>query len=245
MPDQCAFDFTGRTVIVTGAARGLGAAITTAFAAAGADVLAVDLDPEVDAAATTAGARAMRADVSATSDVDAVVQVARERHGRIDVLVNGAGILRDRVLWKLEDADWEAVIGVHLTGAFKLTRACVPTFREQVYGRVVNVTSYTGLHGNVGQIAYASAKAGIIGLTKTSAKELARFGVTVNAISPNARTRMVEGVPPEKYKELEAMIPVGRFAEPEEIADTVLFLSSSNAAYLTGAVVPIDGGLSM
>ncbi len=107
--------------------------------------------------------------------------------GRVDILVNNAGILRDRVLWKLEDADWEADLRVHLGGMFRFTRACTPHFRSNGYGRIVNVTSYTGLHGNVGQSAYGAAKAGVIGFTKTSAKELAKFGVTVNAISPNAR----------------------------------------------------------
>src|SRR5699024_842500 len=114
-----------------------------------------------------------------------IVEHALERTGRIDVLVNNAGILRDRVLWKLEDDDWDDVLAVHAGGTFRLTRACVPHFRAQGGGRVINVTSYTGLHGNPGQSNYATAKAGIIGFTKTAAKELARFGVTVNAVSPN------------------------------------------------------------
>jgi 3-oxoacyl-[acyl-carrier protein] reductase len=126
-----------------------------------------------------------------------------------------------------------------------MTRACVEHFREQQRGRVVNVTSYTGLHGNAGQSAYASAKAGIIGFTKTAAKELARFGVTVNAISPNAETRMFDDVPEEKRVELAGLIPAGRFADPSEIAATVAFLASDEADYITGVVLPVDGGLSM
>jgi len=159
--------------------------------------------------------------------------------------VNNAGILRDRVLWKLTDEDWDLVLNVHAGGTFRFTRACVPHFRAQTYGRVINVTSYTGLHGNVGQANYATAKAGIIGFTRTAAKELGRFGVTVNAISPNAQTRMVEAIPPDKRAELAAATPLGRFGEPAEMAAAVAFLASEEAGYVTGVVLPLDGGLSI
>jgi 3-oxoacyl-[acyl-carrier protein] reductase len=149
------------------------------------------------------------------------------------------------MLWKLTDEDWDKVIDVSLGGTFRFTRACVPHFRERGYGRVVNVTSHTGLHGNMGQAAYGAAKAGVIGFTKTAAKELARFGITVNAISPNAQTRMIDSIPEERRKGVEATIPVGRFADPDEIADGVLFLASPEAAYITGAVLPIDGGIAI
>ncbi|MGH3750129.1 MAG: SDR family oxidoreductase, partial [Micromonosporaceae bacterium] len=185
------------------------------------------------------------ADVESTADVDAVVSDAVALTGQVDVLVNNAGILRDRVLWKLRDEDWDAVLGVHLGGTFRFTRACVPHFRERGYGRVVNVTSFTGLHGNLGQSAYASAKAGIIGFTKTAAKELGRFGVTVNAISPNAETRMIAGITDEKRAEFEAMTPLGRYADPAEITAAIAFLASEEANYITGVVLPVDGGLSM
>jgi 3-oxoacyl-[acyl-carrier protein] reductase len=241
-----AFDFAGQTVIVTGAARGIGLEFARVFAAAGADVVMVDLDAEaLEAAAGEVGGTAAAADVTGTADVERVVAEAVERTGRIDVLVNNAGLLRDRVLWKLSDEDWAAVVGVSLTGTFALTRACVPHFRERGFGRVVNVTSYTGLHGNVGQAAYAAAKAGVVGFTKTAAKELGRFGVTVNAIVPNARTRMVESIPGPQREALEAQIPLGRFGEPAEMAATAAFLASDGAAYITGAVVAVDGGLSM
>jgi 3-oxoacyl-[acyl-carrier protein] reductase len=121
----------------------------------------------------------------------------------------------------------------------------VPHFRSQGGGRIVNVTSYTGLHGNVGQASYAAAKAGVIGFTKTTAKELAGFGITVNAISPNAQTRMIASIPPDKLAELAALIPAGRFADPSEIAAGTMFLASDEAAYITGVVLPIDGGASM
>ena len=160
-------------------------------------------------------------------------------------MVNNAGILRDRVVWKLTDADWQAVLGVHLTGTFNMTRAAVPTMREQGYGRFVNVTSYTGLHGNVGQANYAAAKAGIIGFTRTTAKELARFGITVNAISPNAETDMVASIPEDRREELQATIPMGRFSAPSEVGPAVGFLASEEAGYITGVVLPVDGGLSL
>jgi 3-oxoacyl-[acyl-carrier protein] reductase len=240
------FDFTGRTVIVTGAARGIGLELARCFHQAKADVFMVDFDGDVLAKAVAEiGARGLEADVSSTADVDAVVTAAVAETGRIDVLVNNAGILRDGVLWKMTDDDWEQVLAVHAGGTFRLTRACVPHFRAQEYGRVVNVTSYTGLRGNPGQANYAVAKAGIIGFTKTAAKELARFGVTVNAISPNAETRMIESIPPEKRQQLTDAIPLGRFAAPREIAGAVAFLASEEAGYVTGAVLPVDGGMSM
>lgn len=240
------FDFGGRSVIITGAARGIGLELARFFQEAGARTYLVDLDDgETAAAARTIGASAITADVSSTRDVDAAVARVIAETGRIDVLVNNAGLLRDTVVWKMSDEDWHAVLGVHLGGTFRFTRACTPHFRERQYGRIINVTSYTGLHGNVGQANYAAAKAGIIGLTKTTAKELARFGVTVNAISPNAATRMVESIPADKRAELAAAIPLGRWGEPREMCPAVGFLASEEAGYVTGTVVPVDGGLSI
>ncbi|MBU2667201.1 SDR family oxidoreductase [Actinoplanes bogorensis] len=227
------FDFAGRTAIVTGAALGIGAEIARYFRAAGATVYALDV------------LGADKTDITSTADVEAAVRRAVDETGRLDIVVNNAGILRDKVLWKLTDDDWDAVLAVHLGGTFRLTRAAVPHFRAQQYGRVVNVTSYTGLHGNVGQANYAAAKAGIIGFTKTAAKELARFGVTVNAVSPNAETRMIESIPAAKKAELAAAIPMGRFAAPSEMCAAVAFLASAQAGYITGTVLPVDGGISM
>ena len=240
------FDFTGRTVIVTGAAQGIGLEVGRFFQAAGATTFLVDFDGDlVESAAAEIGATGIRADVSNTEDVERAVALAVEKSGRIDIIINSAGILRDTVLWKMTDEDWEQVLAIHAGGTFKFTRAAVPHFRAQNYGRIVNVTSYTGLHGNTGQANYATAKAGIIGLTKTSAKELARFGVTVNAISPNAKTRMVASIPEDKMAYLTAQIPMGRFAEADEIAPAIAFLASEESGYITGTVLPVDGGISM
>lgn len=240
------YDFAGRTVLVTGAGRGIGSELARYFQATGANTYCIDVDESVlVAVAEETGARAAVADVARTEDVERVVAKAIAETGQIDILINNAGILRDKVLWKLSDDDWDAVLGVHLGGTFRFTRACIPHFRAAQYGRIVNVTSYTGLHGNFGQAPYAAAKAGIIGFTKTAAKELARFGVTVNAISPNAETRMVDSIPRDTYEKSKELIPLGRFGAPAEMCAAVAFLCSEEAGYVTGVVLPVDGGISM
>jgi 3-oxoacyl-[acyl-carrier protein] reductase len=241
------FNFDGRTVIVTGAAQGIGAELVRTFHQAGADVVALDLETEAIEERWGASGRvlAVACDVSDPRQCDQAIGAALSRTGTVDVIVNNAGVTRDTVVWKMTDTDWNTVLAVHLTGTFNLTRAVIPPMRAQARGRIVNVTSYTGLHGNVGQANYAAAKAGIIGLSKTVAKEVARFGITVNVVSPNAETPMVAAVPPERKAELTAMVPVGRFGEPSEMAIGVAFLASDEAGYITGAVLPIDGGLSM
>jgi len=239
-------DFRGRTAIVTGSARGIGYEVARHFRAAGAAVYLMDHDADhVGVAAQEIGGAAIVADVSNTEQVDAAVSRAVDETGRLEIVINNAGVLRDKVLWKLTDEDWDAVMAIHLGGTFRMTRAAAPHFRRQQYGRVINVTSYSGLRGNVGQANYAAAKAGIIGFTKTAAKELAGFGVTVNAISPNAETRMIAAIPSEKKAELAAAIPMGRFAEPNEMCSAVSFLASEDAGYITGTVLAVDGGLSM
>ena len=239
------FDFTGRVVLVTGAARGIGSEIARLFCESGARVHVVDMDQEaLDALEWDAVGRHL-VDVAHAESVDRLVQEIVDHDGRLDVVVNNAGILRDAMLWKMSDADWDTVLNVHAGGTFRITRAAVPHFRNQGYGRVVNVTSYTGLHGNIGQANYATAKAGVIGLTKTAAKELAAFGVTVNAVSPNAATRMIDSIPDDTRAAIESQIPLGRFADPHEIAAAVAFLASEQAGYITGVVLPVDGGLAM
>lgn len=240
------FDFTGSTVLVTGAARGIGLEFSRCFADAGAQVWMIDIDRELtERAATAIGAVAAPGDVTSAEDAERVVADAAESTGRVDVVVNNAGLLRDKMLWKLSEEDWDSVVDVSLGGTFRFTRACVPYFRKQKRGRVINISSYTGLHGNVGQAAYAAAKAAVIGFTKTAAKELARFDITVNAIVPNARTRMIDSIPDPQREQFESLVPMGRFGEPDEMAAAAAFLASDEAAYITGVVLPVDGGMSM
>ena len=239
-------DFQNKSVVVTGAARGIGLEVARAFKNWCADVYVVDFDEQaLQEAGQDAGVKTIQADVTNSEQVNAAVEQVVAETGSIDVLVNNAGILRDRMLWKLEDDDWDAVLATHAGGTFKFTRAAVPHMRAAGSGRVINVTSYSGLHGNPGQTNYSTAKAGIIGFTKTAARELARFGITVNAISPNAATRMVESIPADRRAELEAEVPLGRFAEPAEIAPAIGFLATEAAGYITGVVLPVDGGLSI
>ena len=200
-------------------------------------------DEALQIAAEEVGGIGVQADVSKSADAERVIKTAMDRTGRIDILLNNAGILRDRMLWKLTDDDWEAVLAVHAGGTFRFTRAAIPHMRTQGYGRIINVTSYTGLHGNLGQANYATAKAGIIGFTKTAAKELANFGITVNAISPQAATRMTASIPEERIPELSG--PIARFAQPSEIASAIEFLAAEESAYITGVVLPVDGGISI
>jgi 3-oxoacyl-[acyl-carrier protein] reductase len=245
MTSEVTYNLEGRTAIVTGGARGIGRAVADLLAACGARTYAVDLETPDDTDAGDLSPIFQSVDITSTESVNNFIDGVLSDSGRVDILVNNAGILRDTVIWKMTDADWDAVLSVHAGGTFRMTRACVPAFRAQKYGRVINITSYTGLHGNMGQSNYATAKAGIIGFTKTVAKELAAFGVTVNAISPNAATRMIETIPEDKLAEITRQIPMGRFAEPVEIAQAVAFLGSDVAGYITGAVLPVDGGISM
>ena len=241
------FDFTGRTVIVTGAARGIGLELGRYFRQAGATTVLVDFDgDELAKAAAEIGAIGMQADVAKTEDVERVVADTVAQTGRVDVVVNNAGILRDKVLWKLTDDDWDAVLAVHAGGTFRFTRAAVPHFREQGFGRVINVTSYTGLRGNTGQANYATAKAGIIGFTKSLAREVASRNITVNAVAPGfIDTDMTRALSDDQRASLTGQIPAGRLGTPADIAAAVAFLVSPGAAYITGQTLHVNGGMHM
>ncbi|MGW0161678.1 SDR family oxidoreductase [Mycobacterium sp. NPDC003323] len=242
------FDFAQRTVLITGAAQGIGKALAQHFAESNARVAVVDRDENLlqsEWAGHGENILPIAADVADAEDVGRAVSAVVETWDSIDVVVNNAGIARDAVVWKLSDEQWASVLAVHLGGTFNVTRAAVPHMRANGFGRIINVTSYTGMHGNIGQSNYAAAKGGIIGFTKSVAKETARFGITSNAISPNAATAMVAAVPADKLAEMTATVPQGRFADPAEMAAAVAFLASDEAAYITGVVLPVDGGVSM
>jgi 3-oxoacyl-[acyl-carrier protein] reductase len=240
-----------RVAIITGASRGIGRATALALAAEGANVVvnyasssaAAD---EVVKAITDAGgnAIALQADVSKLEQVDALINHTLEKFGRVDVLVNNAGITRDTLLLRMKPDDWQAVIDLNLTGVFFCTRAASKLMLKQKSGRIINITSVAGQMGNPGQANYSAAKAGVIGFTKTVAKELASRGITVNAVAPGfIATDMTSGV---KSEEILKYIPLGRYGEPDEVAGMIRFLAADPAAaYITGQVFNVDGGMVM
>jgi 3-oxoacyl-[acyl-carrier protein] reductase len=244
---------TGRTAIVTGAAQGIGAAVAGALAGAGARVCVADLAGDrAEALASTlraGGAEAIGVgvDVSRRDQVDAMVAATRQRFGQVDILVNNAGITRPAMLHKMTEVQWDEVMAVHLKGSFNCLQAVTPGMMERRYGRIINVTSTAGVLGTIGQVNYSAAKAGIVGLTLSAARELARFGITVNAIAPGAATPMTETIrtdPRFKDKYLDR-IPLGRWAEPSEIAPVFVFFASDAASYVTGQILAADGGMTM
>jgi len=246
-------ELEGKVAIVTGGTRGIGRAIALDLAANGADVAlnyrkSVDLAAELAETIRHMGRRALviQADVSSFDDAQSMVQQVLDEFGRLDILINNAGMNWDGVVWKMTEEQWDRVIEVDLKGTFNYTRAATPLFREQGAGKIVNITSINGLRGKFGQTNYSAAKAGVIGFTKACARDLGRYGVNVNAVAPGLiETEMVKEAP-EKVREMAlAEIVLGRLGLPEEVAYVVTFLCTEKARHITGQVIQVDGGQYM
>ena len=243
------FDLTGKTALVTGATGGIGAAIARALHMAGATVAISGTRAAVlDELKAQLGERAhgLTCNLSDAADVEKLVPAAEAAMGSLDILVNNAGITRDGLAMRMKDEDWAAVIDVNLTASFRLCRAAMRGMMKRRWGRIVNITSVVGVTGNPGQVNYVAAKAGIIGLTKSLAQELASRNVTVNAVAPGFIATPMTGVLNDKQKEaILARVPAGKLGAPEDIAAAVLFLASSEAGYMTGQTLHVNGGMAM
>jgi 3-oxoacyl-[acyl-carrier protein] reductase len=242
-----------KIALVTGASRGIGRACALKLGACGAKVI-VNYQGNAQAAEETltllteagGAGEIFKADVASAEQVDGMVKYIIERYGRLDILVNNAGITRDGLLLRMKDEDWEQVISTNLTGAFHCTRAAARPMMKQRSGTIINISSVVGISGNAGQVNYAAAKAGLIGVTKSAAKELSSRGITVNAVAPGfIQTDMTAKLSADVKAEMSARIPLGRLGSPEDIADLVLFLAGPSAGYITGQVIAVDGGMTM
>ncbi len=246
-------DLSNKVALVTGASRGIGRAAALALAQSGARVVvnyrgqqaAAD---EVVAAIETGGgaASAVQADVAQSGDVERLLKATLDTYGRIDVLVNNAGITRDNLLLRMKDDEWDAVMATNLRGAYLLTKAVLRPMMKARGGRIITISSVVGLTGNAGQANYAAAKAGLIGFTKSVAREMASRGITANAIAPGyIETDITSGLSDEIRSSVLANIPAGRLGQPDDVAGAVVFLASDAAAYVTGQTLAVDGGMTM
>jgi len=242
----------GKVAIVTGAAQGIGRTICAALADEGADLALCDvngqgiLDGAKDFSARGGKYLPFQTDVTSAAEVEATVKKVLEEWSRIDILVNNAGIVRDSLLLRMKDEDWNLVLDVNLKGAFHCTREVLRAMMKQRWGRIINIASVVGAMGNAGQANYVASKAGLIGLTKATAREVATRGVTVNAVAPGfIETDMTASLSEEIRQTMLRQIPLGRFGVPEDVAGVVSFLASEASSYITGQVIHINGGMYM
>jgi 3-oxoacyl-[acyl-carrier protein] reductase len=242
-------DLVGKNAIVTGSTRGIGRAIAGSLASAGARVAVVGRDQARAAEAAAAlgtSARGFAANVSDPASVVALIEAVEKEFGQVDILVNNAGLTRDNILFRLKDDDWDAVLDANLRGAFIAIRTVARGMIKRRWGRIINIASVVGITGNKGQANYAASKAGLIGLTKSVAKELGSRNVLVNAVAPGfIETDMTAAMTPEARAGLAGQIPLERLGTPQDIAGVVTFLASDQAAYITGQVIVVDGGMVM
>jgi 3-oxoacyl-[acyl-carrier protein] reductase len=244
---------TGKTALVTGASRGIGRAIALRLAEAGANVVVNYAGSEAAAAETVAKVKELgrdaimiKANVASADEVNEMFKEALDRFGSVDILVNNAGITRDNLLMRMKEEEWDEVINTNLKGVFNCIKAATRPMMKQRSGRIINITSVVGVLGNPGQANYVAAKAGVIGLTKTTARELASRNITVNAVAPGfIDTDMTVGLPEDVKSAMLGQIPLGRLGQPDEIAKVVLFLASDAASYMTGQTLHVDGGMYM
>ncbi len=243
----------GRVAIVTGSGRGIGRAVALALARDGARLVINDVGDPAPAQAVVAEIEALGSsavvvlgDISQSTEVSALVERTVEHFGQVDILVNNAGIARDNLLLRMSDSEWDQVLNINLKGAFLCTRAVLKYMLRQKWGRIINISSVVGIMGNAGQANYAAAKAGLLGLTRSAAKEMASRGITVNAVAPGfIDTGMTRALADKVQQQALGQIPVGRFGTPDDVAHAVAFLAAPESAYITGQVVQVNGGLVM
>ena len=245
--------FKDKVAVVTGGAQGIGQAIADTLAQGGANVVVADLQvekAEATAKEITANtgqqAIAVHVDVADSASAKAMIDRAIAEFGRIDILVNNAGTTRDNLIMRMKEADWDLVLNVNLKGAFNCSKAAIRSMMKQHYGRIINITSVSGLAGQAGQTNYSSSKAGLIGFTKALAKEVGSRNITVNAVAPGFIETVLTDDLPQELKDLALqMTPVGRFGKPQDIANAVAFLASDEVSFITGQVLSVDGGMVM
>ncbi len=245
-------EISGQVAFITGGARGIGKAIAEAFAKIGCNLVIADIDESLSqetAAEIGKGGvetHAVRIDVSSADSVTRAFKSAMDRFGRIDILINNAGITRDNLLMRMKEDDWDAVLSINLKGTFLCTKEVIRIMSKQKYGRIVNIASVVAFVGNPGQANYSASKAGMVGLTKTTAKEYASRGITVNAVAPGfIVTAMTEALPDNVKDEMKKAIPVGEFGTVDDVANAVVFLSLPGSGYITGQTIHVNGGMYM